>query len=45
MSRMEIKQSKLLQSNFREGVLVTNVVDDIDWKNKTFKGKETHNIN
>ena len=45
MSRMEIKQSKLLQSNFREGVLVTNVVDDIELKNKTFKGTETHNIN
>ena len=29
----------------RESVLVTLAVDNIDWKNKTFKGRETHNTN
>ena len=39
------KLSKLVPNNFREGVLVTHVVDNIIWKNKTFEGKETHNTN
>ena len=29
--------------NIKQGVVVTHVVDNIDWKNKNFKGKETHN--
>ena len=39
------KQSKLVINNFREGVLVTYVVNNIDWKNKAFKGRKTHNTN
>ena len=34
-----------MPNNFREGVLVTHVVDNVDWKNKTFKDRETHNTN
>ena len=33
---MEQKQSKLVPNNFREGVLVTHVVDNINWKNNAF---------
>ena len=33
------KQSKLVLNNFREGVLVTHVIDDTDRKDKTFKGR------
>ena len=39
------KQSKLVPKNFGEGVLITHVVDNIVWKNKTFEGKETHKTN
>ena len=31
--------------NIKQGVVVTHVVDNIDWKNKSFRGKETHNTN
>ena len=33
------KQSKLVLNNFREGVLVTHVIDDTDRKDKTLKGR------
>ena len=33
------KQSKLVLNNFREGVLVTHVIDDTDRKDKTFNGR------
>ena len=38
-------QSKLVPNNIDEDSIVTLVADNIDWKNKTFKGKETHNTN
>ena len=39
------EKSKLVPNHFRDGVLATHVVDNIDWKSKTFKGIETHNTN
>ena len=39
------KQPKLVPNNFREGAHITHVIDNIDWKNQTFKGRETHNAN
>ena len=39
------KQSKLVPNNFRKGVLVTHVVDNINWKNNSFKSRETHTTN
>ena len=38
-------QSKLVPNNIDEDSIVTLVDDNIDWKNKTFKGEETHNTN
>ena len=38
-------QSKLVSNNIDEESIVTLVDDNIDWKNKTFKGEETHNTN
>ena len=38
-------QSKLVPNNIDEDSIVTPVADNIDWKNKTFKGEETHNTN
>ena len=32
-------------NNIDENSIVTLVADNIDWKNKTFKGEETHNTN
>ena len=37
--------SNIVPANIKQGVVVTHVVDNIDWKNKNFKGKETHNTN
>ena len=39
------QQSSLYPSNIEKGVITTLVFDNIDWKNKDHKGKETHNIN
>ena len=30
---------------YKKGFITTLVFDNIDWKNKNHKGKETHNIN
>ena len=38
-------QSKLVPNNIDKDSIVTLVADNIDWKNKTFKGEETHNSN
>ena len=38
-------QSKLVPNNIDEDSIVTHVADNIDWKNKTFNGEETHNTN
>ena len=38
-------QSKFVPNNIDEDSIVTLVADNIDWKNKTFKGEETHNTN
>ena len=38
-------QSKLVPSNIDEDSIVTPVADNIDRKNKIFKGEETHNTN
>ena len=38
-------QSKLVPNNIDEDGIVTLVADNIDWKNKTFKGEETRNTN
>ena len=37
--------SSIVPANIKQGVVVTHVVDNIDWKNKNFKEKETHNTN
>ena len=37
--------SNIVPENIKQGVVVTHVVDNIEWKNKSFKGKETHNTN
>ena len=37
--------SSIVPANIKQGVVVTHVVDNIHWKNKNFKGKETHNTN
>ena len=37
--------SNIVSANIKQGVVFTHVVDNIDWKNKGFKGKETHNTN
>ena len=39
------QQSSLYPSNIEKGVITTLVFDNIDWKNKDHKGKETHNAN
>ena len=39
------QQSSLLPSNIEKGLITTLVFDNIDWKNKDHKGKETHNTN
>ena len=31
--------SSIVPANIKQGVVVTHVVDNIDWKNKNFKGK------
>ena len=38
-------QSKILPNNIDKDSIVTLVTDNIDWKNKLFKGEETHNTN
>ena len=38
-------ESKLVPNNIGQDSIVTIVADNIDWKNKTFKGEETHNTN
>ena len=38
-------QLKLVPNNIDKDSIVTLVADNIDWKNKTFKGEETHNSN
>ena len=38
-------QSKLVPNNIDEDSIATLVADNIDWKNKTFKGEETHDTN
>ena len=38
-------QSKLALNNIDEDSIVTLVADNIDWKNKTFKGEKTRNTN
>ena len=38
-------QSKLVPNNIDEDSIVTLVADNIDWKNKTFKGEEKHYTN
>ena len=35
----------LLPSNIEKGIITILVFDNIDWKNKDHKGKETHNTN
>ena len=42
---MEWKTIQVSGKNIRESVLVTLVADNINWKNKTLKGRETHNTN
>ena len=37
--------SSIVPANIKQGVVVTHVVDNIHWKNKNFKEKETHNTN
>ena len=37
------QQSSLLPTNIEKGLLTSLVFDDIDWKNKDHKDKETHN--
>ena len=39
------QQSSLLPCNIEKGLITTLVFDNIDWKNKDSKGKETHNTN
>ena len=39
------KQSSLLPSNIVKGQYLTHVVDNIDWKNKSIDGQETHHTN
>ena len=39
------QQSSLLPSNIGKGLITTLLFDNIDWKNKDHKGKETHNTN
>ena len=39
------QQSSLLPSNIGKGLITTLVFDNIEWKNKDHKGKETHNTN
>ena len=39
------QQSSLLPSNIEKGLITTLVFDNIDWKNKDHKGKETLNTN
>ena len=38
------QQSSLLPGNTEKGLITKLVFDNIDWKNKDHKGKETHNI-
>ena len=38
-------ESRIVPSNIEKNVIVTHVVDNIDWKNKNLRGKETHNTN
>ena len=39
------QQSPLRPSNIEKGLIITLVFDNIDWKNRDHKGKETHDIN
>ena len=39
------KQSSIIPSNIEKGRVVTHVVDNIDWQNKSIKGDETHHTN
>ena len=36
---------QLVPNNIDEDSIVKLVADNIDWKNKTFKGEETYNTN
>ena len=36
-------QLKLVSNNIDKDAIATLVAGNIDWKNKTFKGEETHN--
>ena len=45
MGQMEQKTSQVCTKQFQNGVLITHVFDNIEWKNKTFKCRETHNTN
>ena len=38
-------KSTIVPSNIEEKIVVTHVIDNIDWKNKDIHGKETHNTN
>ena len=42
---MEQKTSQVCTKQLQNGVLITNVFDNIEWKNKTFKCRETRNAN
>ena len=39
------QQSSLRPSNIEKGLITTLVFDNIDWKNRDHKGKETHDTN
>ena len=39
------QQSSLLPSNIEKGLITTLVFDNIDWKNRNHKAKETHDTN
>ena len=39
------QKSSLLRSNIENNLIATLAFDNIDWKNKDHKGKETHNTN
>ena len=40
-----LRTSLQLSHHIEENIVVTHVVDNIDWKNKDIRGKETHNTN
>ena len=39
------QQSSCIPSNIVKGQVTTHVADNIDWKNKSISGKETHHTN